>query len=77
MGARGQPARHAGVPGRHFIELQCVARVLDPVAADAFGLRLDQLTVLIEVLGDEIGRATQQVYDVAHNVAKLEVHGGR
>jgi hypothetical protein len=33
--------------------------------------------VLIEVLGDEIGRATQQVYDVAHNVAKLEVHGGR
>jgi tRNA-splicing ligase RtcB (3'-phosphate/5'-hydroxy nucleic acid ligase) len=44
VGARGQPARHARVPGRHFIELQCVARVLDPVAADAFGLRLDQLT---------------------------------
>jgi len=29
------------------------------------------------VLGDEIARATRQVYDVAHNVAKLEEHGGR
>ena len=29
------------------------------------------------ILGDEIGRTTRQVYDVAHNVAKLETHGGR
>jgi tRNA-splicing ligase RtcB len=29
------------------------------------------------VLGDEAARATRQVYDVAHNVAKRERHGGR
>jgi tRNA-splicing ligase RtcB len=28
-------------------------------------------------LGREIAEATRQVYDVAHNVAKVEVHGGR
>jgi tRNA-splicing ligase RtcB len=30
-----------------------------------------------QVLGDEIARGTRTVYDVAHNVAKLEEHGGR
>jgi tRNA-splicing ligase RtcB (3'-phosphate/5'-hydroxy nucleic acid ligase) len=29
------------------------------------------------VLGDEVAADTRQVYDVAHNVAKLETHGGR
>jgi tRNA-splicing ligase RtcB len=29
------------------------------------------------VLGDEVAGGTRQVYDVAHNVAKLESHGGR
>ncbi|MBN1530184.1 MAG: RtcB family protein, partial [Thermoleophilaceae bacterium] len=29
------------------------------------------------VLGPDVARATRQVYDVAHNVAKLERHGGR
>jgi tRNA-splicing ligase RtcB len=29
------------------------------------------------VLGDRIASGTRQVYDVAHNVAKLEEHGGR
>jgi tRNA-splicing ligase RtcB len=29
------------------------------------------------VLGDRIANETRQVYDVAHNVAKLEQHGGR
>ena len=29
------------------------------------------------VLGREVSQATRQVYDVAHNVAKLESHGGR
>ena len=29
------------------------------------------------VLGDEAAAGTRQVYDVAHNVAKLERHGGR
>jgi len=30
-----------------------------------------------QVLGREAARGTRQVYDVAHNVAKLEEHGGR
>jgi tRNA-splicing ligase RtcB len=29
------------------------------------------------VLGDEVAASTRQVYDVAHNVAKLEPYGGR
>src|SRR5205823_4868669 len=29
------------------------------------------------VLGPEVAEGTRQVYDVAHNVAKLERHGGR
>jgi tRNA-splicing ligase RtcB len=32
---------------------------------------------IAQVLGPEIARGTRQVYDVAHNVAKLERHGGR
>ncbi len=32
---------------------------------------------IASVLGPEIASATRQVYDVAHNVAKLERHGGR
>jgi tRNA-splicing ligase RtcB len=138
--------------GNHFLELQHVARVLDPAAAREFGLALGQVTVLIHsgsrgfghqvctdyvrrmdaaikryritlpdrqlacapvsspegqdylaamacaanfawanrallahrvreavarILGDDIARATVQIYDVAHNVAKLEDHGGR
>ena len=30
-----------------------------------------------QVLGDEVARGTRQIYDVAHNIAKLEVHGGQ
>jgi len=138
--------------GNHFLELQRVERVLEPAAADAYGLREGQLTVLIhsgsrglghqvctdfvrrmdaalprhgitlpdrqlscapvgsaegraylgamaaaanfawanrqaiahrvrEAVGRVVGRdaaeATRQVYDVAHNVAKLERHDGR
>jgi len=29
------------------------------------------------VLGADVARGTEQVYDVAHNVAKVETHGGR
>jgi tRNA-splicing ligase RtcB len=29
------------------------------------------------VLGPDVARATRQVYDVAHNIAKIERHGGR
>jgi tRNA-splicing ligase RtcB (3'-phosphate/5'-hydroxy nucleic acid ligase) len=32
---------------------------------------------IARVLGEEAAGATRQVYDVAHNVAKLEHHGGR
>ncbi|MEA2290512.1 MAG: hypothetical protein QOD55_2509 [Solirubrobacteraceae bacterium] len=138
--------------GNHFIELERVEAVLDPVTARAFGLREDQVTILIhsgsrglghqvctdyvrtmdrnlarhgislpdrqlscapigsdegraylaamaaaanfawanrhaiadgvrrsvaEVVGREAAAATRQVYDVAHNVAKMEEHAGR
>jgi tRNA-splicing ligase RtcB len=151
-------ARHRGADqigtlgsGNHFLELQRVEAIYEPDAADAFGLRLGQLTVLIHsgsrglghqvctdfvkrmdarlahygielpdrqlscapiespegqdylramaaaanfawanraaiahrvreavasVLGREAAQSTRQVYDVAHNVAKLEEHGG-
>jgi len=138
--------------GNHFIELQRVAGIFDPAAAEAFGLYEDQITVLIHsgsrglghqvctdhvrtmdaiharyhivlpdrqlacapasspegraylaamaaaanfafanrhamahrvreaiarVLGPKVAEATRQVYDVAHNVAKVERYGGR
>jgi tRNA-splicing ligase RtcB len=138
--------------GNHFIELQRVEHVFDREAAEAFGLRENQVTVLIHsgsrglghqvctdyvrqmdaaqrryeivlpdrqlacapqsspegraylaamaatanfawanrhamahevrravrrILGKEIAEETRQVYDVAHNVAKLETHAGR
>jgi tRNA-splicing ligase RtcB (3'-phosphate/5'-hydroxy nucleic acid ligase) len=138
--------------GNHFLELQRVDRVLEPAAAEAYGLAEGQLTVLIHsgsrglghqvctdyvrrmdaalarhgitlpdrqlscapvgsdegraylgamaaaanfawanrqaiahrirevvrrVLGAQAADGTRQVYDVAHNVAKLERHGGR
>ena len=137
--------------GNHFVELQVVERVLDPEAADVFGLEEGQLTVLVHsgsrglghqvctdyvklmdarlasyrihlpdrqlacapasspegrrylgamaaaanfawanrqaiadgvrrairtVLGGDTADRTTQVYDVAHNVAKVETHGG-
>jgi tRNA-splicing ligase RtcB len=138
--------------GNHFLELQRVEAVYEADAAEAFGLRVGQVTVLIHsgsrglghqvctdfvkrmdgrlahygielpdrqlscapidspegrdylramaaaanfawanraalahrvreavgsVLGDQVARNTRQVYDVAHNVAKLEEHAGR
>ncbi len=138
--------------GNHFVELQRVERVLDRAAAEAYGLREGQVTVLIHsgsrglghqvctdyvkamdaahrrygiqlpdrqlacapqsspegraylaamaaaanfawanrhaiadavrsaisrVLGAAAAAGTKQVYDVAHNVAKLELHKGR
>jgi tRNA-splicing ligase RtcB len=138
--------------GNHFLELQRIERVLDPQAAEAYGLREGALTVLIHsgsrgfghqicsdyvrtmdaalarfgielpdrqlacapqsspegraylgamaaaanfawanrhamthavrgavarVLSPEVAEGTRQVYDVAHNVAKLEEHGGK
>jgi tRNA-splicing ligase RtcB len=138
--------------GNHFVELQRVDVVLDAAGAAAFGLREDQVTVLVHsgsrglghqvctdhvhamdqalarfgivlpdaqlacaplsspegrayvaamaaaanfafanrqaiahavrtaverVLGQAAARETRQVYDVAHNVAKLETHAGR
>jgi len=138
--------------GNHFLEVQRVAKVLDAQAAEAFGLREDQVTVLIhsgsrgfghqvcsdyvrtmdrvqaryhislpdrelacapisspegqrylaamacaanfawgnraalahrvrqsvaQILGPRVAEGTRQVYDVAHNVAKLETHHGR
>jgi tRNA-splicing ligase RtcB len=152
--ARARGADQLGTlgSGNHFLELQRVATVLDVDTAASFGLREDQLTVLIhsgsrglghqvctdyvrrmdaalarhrislpdrqlacaplsspegqaylramaaaanfawanraalahrvreaiaQVLGPEAAAGTLQVYDVAHNVAKLERHDGR
>ncbi|HEY2441205.1 MAG TPA: RtcB family protein [Solirubrobacteraceae bacterium] len=138
--------------GNHFLEVQRISRIFDPAAAAAFGLRRDQVTVLIHsgsrglghqvctdyvrlhdvaqrrygitlpdrqlacaplsspegqgyltamaaaanfawanravlahrvreairrALGAEIAGGTRQVYDVAHNIAKLEVYAGQ
>jgi tRNA-splicing ligase RtcB len=137
--------------GNHFVEVQVVGEIVDPAAADAFGLQENQVTVLVhsgsrglghqvctdyvklmdariasyrihlpdrqlacapasssegrrylaamaaaanfawanrqaiadgvrhavsQVLGKDAAEHTVQVYDVAHNVAKLELHGG-
>jgi tRNA-splicing ligase RtcB len=138
--------------GNHFVELQHVARVIDEPTAEAYGLRRDQVTVLIHsgsrglghqvctdyvrsmgaamgrygielpdrqlacapasspegraylagmaaaanfawanrqaiadsvrkaiahVLGERVAASTTQVYDVAHNVAKIETYDER
>jgi tRNA-splicing ligase RtcB (3'-phosphate/5'-hydroxy nucleic acid ligase) len=157
--AMSERARRRGAPqlgtlgsGNHFVEVQCVEDVYDREAAEAYGLREGQITVLIHsgsrglghqvctdfvkrmdgeldrhrirlpdrqlscaplsslagrdylaamaaaanfawanreaiadhvrgaiamVLGEESAAGTRQVYDVSHNVAKLERHGGR
>jgi tRNA-splicing ligase RtcB len=152
--ARARGADQLGTlgSGNHFLEVQRVAVIVDPAVAAAFGLRADQVTVLIhsgsrglghqvctdyvrsmdavigrygitlpdrqlacapldspegraylaamasaanfawanratlahrvreaieQVLGREAARDTRQVYDVAHNVAKMERHAGR
>ena len=150
--ARGSDQLGTLGSGNHFLEVQRVARILDPACAAAFGLAGDQVTVLIHsgsrglghqvctdyvqlmdagqarygitlpdrqlacaplgspegqrylaamdgaanfawanravlahrvresvahVLGPKAAAGTHQVYDVAHNVAKLERHGGR
>jgi tRNA-splicing ligase RtcB (3'-phosphate/5'-hydroxy nucleic acid ligase) len=152
--ARSRGAGQLGTvgSGNHFIELQLVESVREPGAAEAFGVRQGQVTVLIHsgsrglghqvcsdyvkrmdaalsghgirlpdrqlscaplssdegrayvgamaaaanfawanrhaiahgvreairrVIGDEVADGTRQVYDVAHNVAKLEQYGGR
>jgi RNA-splicing ligase RtcB len=48
--------------GNHFVEVQRVERIVDAAAA---------------ALGADVAQGTRQVYDVAHNVAKLETHQGR
>jgi tRNA-splicing ligase RtcB len=152
--ARARGAGQLGTmgSGNHFIEVQAVERIDDPAAAEAFGLREGQITVLIHsgsrglghqvctdhvkhmdsalrrfgitlpdrqlacaplssaegrayaeamaaaanfafanrqtmahrvreaiaaAIGPAAARGTHQVYDVAHNVAKLESHAGR
>ncbi|MGZ4233527.1 MAG: RtcB family protein [Solirubrobacteraceae bacterium] len=150
--ARGSDQLGTLGSGNHFLEVQRVARILDPETADVFGLRQGQVTVLIHsgsrgfghqvcsdyvrtmdavqaryriilpdrqlacaplsspegrrylaamacaanfawgnravlahrvresvaaILGPQVAEGTRQIYDVAHNVAKLETHGGR
>jgi len=150
--ARGDGQLGTMGSGNHFVEVQRVERIHDPAAADAYGLREGQVTILIHsgsrglghqvctdhvkqmdgaihrygivlpdrqlacapqsspegraylaamaaaanfawanrqaiahairgaiarVLGEAAASATRQVYDVAHNVAKIEMYGGR
>jgi tRNA-splicing ligase RtcB (3'-phosphate/5'-hydroxy nucleic acid ligase) len=150
--ARGKGQLGTMGSGNHFVELQRVAQVFDDRAAEVYGLRENQLAVLIHsgsrglghqvcsdyvksmepamrrygielpdrqlacapasspegraylaamaaaanfawanrqaiadavrgaidrVLGRAVAEGTRQVYDVAHNVAKTETHGGR
>jgi tRNA-splicing ligase RtcB (3'-phosphate/5'-hydroxy nucleic acid ligase) len=150
--ARGRGQLGTAGSGNHFVELQRLEEILDPVAAAAFGLHDGQATLLVHsgsrglghqvctdyvrlmepvekrygivlpdpqlacapqsspegraylsamaaaanfawanrqaiahaarqaigrVLGDAIAAETRQVYDVAHNVAKIESHGGQ
>jgi tRNA-splicing ligase RtcB len=97
--------------GNHFLEVQHVAAVYDPAVAQAFGLRLGQVRVMIhsgsrglghQVCSDHVriiaaamhrhgitvpdrqlacapvtspeGVRLDLVYDVSHNLAKLEQH---
>jgi tRNA-splicing ligase RtcB len=148
---RGRPQAGSLGSGNHFLEIQYVQEIVNPMAAEALGLEEDQIVVLIHtgsrglghqvctdyvrlmdsrlasfrihlpdrqlacapasspegrqylaamaaaanfawanrqaiadgvrravqtVLGQDAAERTRQVYDVAHNVAKVEVHGG-
>ena len=46
--------------GNHFLEVQVVDRVLDPAVAEAFGLRLGTLTVMIHCGSRGLGHQTCQ-----------------
>jgi len=45
--ARGRPQCGTLGAGNHFLEIQTVAEIFDPVAADAFGIRDGQVCVMI------------------------------
>jgi tRNA-splicing ligase RtcB len=62
--------------GNHFLEVQVVDRVLDPEVADAFGLRLDQVCVMIHSgsrgLGHQI--CTDHVRRMEPAMARYGIH---
>ncbi|HLB03911.1 MAG TPA: RtcB family protein, partial [Gaiellaceae bacterium] len=45
--ARGDGQLGTMGSGNHFVEVECVERILDPAAAEAYGLREGQVTILI------------------------------
>jgi tRNA-splicing ligase RtcB len=55
--------------GNHYLEVQCVERIFDPDAADAYGLYLDQILISIHsgsrALGHQIGSDYLKVLDAA------------
>jgi tRNA-splicing ligase RtcB len=61
--------------GRGYIAAMAAAANFAWANRHALAHRVRQ--AVAQVLGEEVARGTRQVYDVAHNVAKLEEHGGR
>jgi tRNA-splicing ligase RtcB (3'-phosphate/5'-hydroxy nucleic acid ligase) len=61
--------------GNHYLEVQCVDRIDDPEAAQAFGLRVDQIVVSIHCgsrgLGHQIG--TEYMVRLAKAAARLGI----
>ena len=62
--------------GNHFVEVQVVDQVLDPVAAAAYGLRRGQLTVLIHTGSRGLGHqvCTDYVRQMDQAMARYGIH---
>jgi len=62
--------------GNHFVEVQIVDQVLDPVAAAAYGLRQGQLTVLIHTGSRGLGHqvCTDYVRQMDQAMARYGIH---
>jgi tRNA-splicing ligase RtcB len=62
--------------GNHFVEVQIVDQVLDPVAAAAYGLRRGQLTVLIHTGSRGLGHqvCTDYVRQMDQAMARYGIH---
>jgi tRNA-splicing ligase RtcB len=62
--------------GNHFVEVQVVDQVLDPVAAAAYGLRQGQLTVLIHTGSRGLGHqvCTDYVRQMDQAMARYGIH---
>ena len=62
--------------GNHFLEVQYVERIFDPLAAEAFGLTVGQIVVLIHTGSRGLGHqvCTDYVAMMNHAMAKYKIH---